>query len=230
MTNTQRTYNIISCPTGVSSPHAQLVVSSRGVPHEPLTLFYEELQKSCNPVRLHSIMDSLLSFFSFLEEWRSPREVKHPCIHQEWSSCKAAMEVPSLPSRMAWSAPPSALQKAVRSYVAARWKCRTSLHGQYEDIRISPCKEGEQELHLFLAALQRFYRSSIERRDYWYDRNPAEAFRLPLRSRLQQAIEQRRYSPRSRPTRNHRIAGDVRMDSLSQAVRISQDKVPVLSI
>ena len=212
MSDKRLSFKIIPCPMGVCSPHTHLVVSGRGVPHEPLTLFYEELQKSCTPGRLHSIMDSLLTFFSFLEEPQSLRDVTLPRIHQELCSYKAAMEAPSFPSGMAWAAPPSVLQAAVRFYLAARWGCRTSQHGRYEDIRLSPFMEGEQELHLFLAALQRFYRFSIERRDYWYRGNPAEAFRLPLHSRLLQAIAPRRFSPRSRPARNQRIVGEVIKD------------------
>ena len=209
MTGTQLSFQIIPCPMGVCSPHTHLVVSGRGVPHEPLTLFYEELQKNCTPRTLHAIMDSLLSFFSFLEEPRSLCDATLPHIHEEWSCHKATVEVPSLPASMAWAAPPSVLQAAVRYYLAARWGCRTSQRGQYVDIRLSPFMEGEQELHRFLAALQRFYQFSIERRDYWYEGNPAEAFRIPLRSRLLQAIAPRRFSPRSRPARNQRKVGEI---------------------
>lgn len=209
MTIQQRSFQIIPCPIGVCSPHTHLVVSGRGVPHEPLTLFYEELQKSCTPERLHAIMDSLLSFFSFLEEPWSLREVTLSGIHEVLSSYNAAMEVPLLPASIAWAAPPSTLQAAIRFYLAARWGCRTSQHGRYEDIRLSPCMKGEQELRLFLAALQRFYRFSIERQDYWYEGNPVEAFRLPLRSRLLQAIAPRRLSSRSRPVRTQTKVGEI---------------------
>ena len=202
-------YKIIPCPMGVCSPHTHLVVSGRGVPHEPLTLFYEELQKSCTPGTLHSIMDSLLSFFSFLEEPQSMRDLTLPCIYEKWSYRKTAMEVPSLPSGMAWAAPPSALQAAVRFYLAARWGCCTSQHGRYEDIHLSSFMEGEQELQLFLAALRRFYRFAIERRDYWYERNPAEAFRYSLRSCLLQAITSIGLILRPRPPHNQRIVGEI---------------------
>lgn len=209
MTNTQRPFQIIACPMDVNSPHTHLVVSGRGVPHEPLTLFYEELQKSYALGRLHAIMDSLLSFFSFLEEPQSLRDRTLPYIHEGWFSCEAAMEVPLLPASIAWAAPPSTLQAAIRFYLAARWGCRTSQHGRSEDIRLSPCMKGEQELRLFLAALQRFYRFSIERRDYWYEGNPVEAFRLPLRSRLLHAIAPRRLSSRSRPVRTQTKVGEI---------------------
>ncbi|HEX6553680.1 MAG TPA: hypothetical protein VF026_13020 [Ktedonobacteraceae bacterium] len=125
MTIQQRSFQIIPCPIGVCSPHTHLVVSGRGVPHEPLTLFYEELQKSCTPRTLDTIMDSLLSFFSFLEEPQRLRDRTLPYIHEGWFSCEAAMEVPSLPANIAWAAPPSALQAAVRCYLAARWGCRS---------------------------------------------------------------------------------------------------------
>ncbi len=222
----QLSFKIIPCPKGTCSPHTHVVVSGRGVPHEPLTLFYEELQKSCTPGRLHAIMDALLSFFSFLEEPRSLRDVTLPCIQEEWSSCMEAMEVPSLPPGMAWAGPPSELQAAVRFYLAARWGCRTRQHGRYEDILLSPFMQGEQQIHLFLAALQRFYRFCIERRDYWYERNPAEAFRLPLRSRLLQAIAPIRLSLRSRRALKQRKVGEVITERPVQTVREPRDKVP----
>ncbi len=228
MTVQQRSFQILACPMGVSSPHTHLVVSGRGVPHEPLTLFYEELQKRCTPGTLHSMMGPLLSFFSFLEEPQCLRDVTLPRIQEEWSSCMEAMEAPSLPPGMAWAGPPSEIQAAVRFYLAARWGCRTRQHGRYEDIRLSPFMQGEQQLHLFLAALQRFYRFCIERRDYWYERNPAEAFRLPLRSRLLQAIAPIRLSLRSRPARNQRKVGEVTRERPVQTVREPRDKVPVL--
>src|SRR5260370_31612338 len=39
MTVEQLSFQIIPCPMGISSSHTHLVVSGRGVPHEPLTLF-----------------------------------------------------------------------------------------------------------------------------------------------------------------------------------------------
>lgn len=203
MTVENFSFKIIPCPRGICSPHTRLVVSGRGVPHEPLTLYYEELQKSCTPGELHSTMVSLLAFFSFLEEPQSLRDWDLPCIHEEWSCSKEAMEVPSLPPGMAWAGPPSALQGAIRFYLAARWGCHTSQRGRYENIRLSPFMKSERELHLFLAALQWFYRFCIERRDYWYERNPAGAFRLPLCSRLLLAIAPRRFSLPSLPARGH---------------------------
>jgi hypothetical protein len=228
MTVQLRSFQIIACPMGICNPHTHLVVSGRGVPHEPLTLFYEELQKNCTPGTLHSMMGPLLSFFSFLEEPQSLRNVKLPCMQEEWSSCMESLETSSLPPAMTWAAPPSELQAAVRFYLAARWGCRTRQQGRYEHIRLSPFMQGEQELHLFLAALQRFYQFSIERRDYWYERNPAEAFRHPLRSRLLQAIESIRLSLRSLPTGNQRKVGEVIRERPVQTVLEPRDKVPVL--
>lgn len=62
---------------------------------------------------------------------------------------KEAMEVPSLPASMAWAAPPSVLQAAVRYYLAARWGCLTRQQGEYEDIRLSPFIEAP--LYYFFA-------------------------------------------------------------------------------
>jgi len=106
----QLSFKIIPCPMDICSPHTHLVISGRGVPHEPLALFYEELQKSCTPGTMHSMMSPLLSFFSFLEEPQCLCDVTLPRIQENLSSCKEAMEVPSLPPGMAWAAPPSELQ------------------------------------------------------------------------------------------------------------------------
>jgi len=224
----QLSFKIIPCPMDICSPHSHLVVSGRGVPHQPLTLFYEELQKSCTPMTLHSMMSPLLSFFSFLEEPQSLCDVTLPRMHEEWYSCKEAMEVPFLPPGMAWAAPPSELQGAIRFYLAARWGCRTRQHGRYEHIRLSPFTQEEQQLHLFLAVLQRFYRFSIERRDYWYERNPAEAFRLPLRSRLLQAIAPIGLSLRNVTAGNQRKVVEVIRERPVQIVLEPRDKVPFL--
>src|SRR5215471_14571085 len=125
-------FKILPCPMHSVSPYPHLVVSGRGVPHEPLTLFYEELHKNCTPGTLHSMMSPLLSFFSFLEEPQSLCHGTLPCMQEEWSSCMVTMKVPFKPSSMAWAAPPSELQAAIRFYLAAGWQCRTRQKGQYE--------------------------------------------------------------------------------------------------
>jgi hypothetical protein len=225
MIDKRRSFTIIACSKDLHSQHTQLVASGRGVPHEPLTLFYEELQKSCTPGTLRSIMGPLLSFFSFLEEPQSLGDATLPCTHEEWSS---GMEAWSLPPTMTWAAPPPAIQAAVRAYLAARWGCRTWPHGRHEDIRLSFSMQGEQQVHRFLAALQRFYRFCIERRYYWYERNPAEVFRLSLCSRLLQAIESLRLSLRSLQTGNQRNVAVVISERPGQTVRELGEKVPVL--
>jgi hypothetical protein len=221
-------FKILPCPMNIGSPHTHLVVSGRGVPHEPLTLFYEELQKSCTPGTLHALMSPLLSFFSFLEEPQSLCNVTLPCMQEEWPSCMETMEVPFLPPGMAWAAPPSALQAAIRFYLSARWGCRARQQWQYEHIRHSPSMRERQQLLLFLATLRRFYQFVIERRDYWYERNPAEAFRLPLGTRLLQVIAPIGLSWRSHLVGHQRNVGEVLKERAGQAVHEPQDKVPVL--
>lgn len=221
-------FKILPCPMNIGSPHTHLVVSGRGIPHEPLTLFYEELQKSCTPGTLHAVMSPLLSFFSFLE---GPQSLCHgTLIHmqEEWSPCMETTKVPSMPPGMTWVVPPSELQMAIRFYLAARWGCRTRQLGQYEHIRLSPCMREGQQLHLFLGTLQQFYRFVIDRRDYWYERNPAEAFRLPLGTRLLQVIAPIGLSRRSHLVPHQRNVGEVFKDRTRQAICEPQDKLPVL--
>ena len=138
------------------------------------------------------------------------------------------MKVPFIPSSMAWAAPPSELQAAIRFYLAAHWGCRTRQQGQYEHIRLSPSLREGQQLHLFLATLQRFYRFVIDRKDYWYERNPAEAFRLPLGTRLLQVIAPIGLSWRSHLVGHQRNVGEVLKERAGQAVCEPQDKVTVL--
>jgi hypothetical protein len=208
MTVQQHSFQIIACPMDLCSSHTHLVVSARGLPHEPLTLFYEDLQKRCTPRTRHLMMSPLLSFFSFLEEgMQRLRDVSLLRMQEESSSCMEALEVPSLPPATAWAAPPSELQSAIRFYLAVRWGCRTRQHGRYEEICLSPAMQGEQQLHLFLAVLQQFYQFCIERRYYWYERNPAEAFRHPLGSRLLHAITSICLSLRPRPALNQTLLG-----------------------
>ena len=211
----------------IGSPHTHLVVSGRGVPHEPLTLFYEELQKNCTSGTPGSLMSPLLSFFSFLEEPQSLCNETLPCMQEECSSCMETVKVPFRLSSMAWAAPPSELQVVIRFYLAARWGCRTRQQGQYEHIRLSPSMREGQQLHLFLATLRRFYRFVIERRDYWYERNPAEAFRLPLGTPLLQVIAPIGFSLRSHLVGLQRNVGEVLNEGAGQPVREPQDKMPV---
>ena len=227
MSVTSRSFKILPCPINIGSPHTHLVVSGRGVPHEPLTLFYEELQKSCTAGSLNSMMSPLLSFFSFLEEPQGLCSGTLPCMQEEWSSWMETMKVPLIPSRMAWAAPPAELQAAIRFYLAAHWGCRTRQQGQYEHIRLLPSIREGQQLHLFLATLQRFYRFVIERQDYWYERNPAEVFRLPLGTRLLQIIAPIRLSRRAHLVSHQSSVSEVLEERSRQVVREPQDKVSV---
>lgn len=198
MVSQQRSFHVIECPAGVSSSHACLVVSERGVPHESLTVFYEALQKIGSVPAIHAVLQPLLSFFSFLEQpdqgvWTGASS-HEPC----WSRL-CALERKLIPPPTYWAGPPSEIQAAVRAYLFVRWGCLTRLHGQHEEILLPPGVRETGEIQRFLAALQQFYRFALERQDYWYDGNPATAFRIPLRSRLWQAIAPISFTFRSRP-------------------------------
>jgi len=187
MVSQQRSFQIIECPAGVSSPHAYLVVSGLGVPHEALTVFYETLQKTASAPTLHAILPPLLSFFSFLEQ-------------PEQLACCSTRERHQLPAEVFWAGSPSEIRAAIRAYLLTRWGSLTRRHGQQEEIVLSPAVSETAEIQHFLVALQQFYRFAIERRDYWYEGNPAAAFHLPLRSCLWQAITTIRLPFRSSAT------------------------------
>jgi len=173
MVSQQRSFQIIECPAGISSSHARLVVSGRGVPHEALTVFYETLQRTCSASTIHTILSPLLSFFSFLEQ-------------SEQHACGSTLERKQLPDEVFWAGSPSEIRAAIRAYLLTRWGCLTKPNGQQEKILLSPAVGETVEIQHFLGALQQFYRFAIKRRDYWYEGNPADTFRLPLRSRLWQ--------------------------------------------
>ena len=102
MVSHQRSFHLIECPTSVSSSHARLVVNGRGVPHESLTVFYEELQKMhCVPSR-EGAVQAVLSFFSFLEQLdRGVETAASP--HEPCSSCPYALGRTELPAAPYWA-------------------------------------------------------------------------------------------------------------------------------
>ncbi len=187
MVSQQLSYHIIKCPAGMSSPHPRLVVSGRGAPHETLTVYYEELQKTCSAPTMRALLHPLLSFFTFMEQ-PEQHVWTEASSHESYSPCRSALERQQLLPRTHWAEPPSEIRVIVRGYLLARWGCLTKAHGQHEEILLSPLVRETGAIQRFLVALGQFYRFAIERRDYWYDGNPADAFRLPLRSRLRQAI------------------------------------------
>jgi hypothetical protein len=77
------------------------------------------------------------------------------------------------------------------------------------------------EIQRFLAALRQFYNFAIERQDYWYDGNPAAAFRIPLRSRISQVIAPIGSILRSRPTLHYSRIDEGRKEEPDQRINPS---------
>jgi hypothetical protein len=198
MVSQQLSFHIIECPIGVSSSHACLVVNGRGVPHESLTVFYEELQKTGSVAGRDAALQSVLSFFSFLEQADQGVETE-AASHETCSSRPCALKRNELPPATYWAGSPSEIKAAIRAYLFARWGFLTRSYSQDEEILLSPTVKETGEIQRFLAALRQFYSFAIERQDYWYDGNPAAAFRIPLRSRIRQAIAPISSTLRSRP-------------------------------
>jgi hypothetical protein len=198
MVSQQLSFHIIECPVGVSSSHPCLIVNGRGMPHESLTVFYEELQKIGSVPAIHAVLQPLLSFFSFLEQpdqgvWAEASS------HEPCSSRPCALKRNKLPPATYWAGSPSEIKTAIRAYLFARWGCLTRSHEQHEEILLSPTVKETGEIQRFLTALRQFYNFVIEQQDYWYEGNPAAAFRIPLHSRLWQAIAPISITFRSRP-------------------------------
>jgi hypothetical protein len=122
------------------------------MPHESLTVFYEELQKmQCVPAREVAVQ-SVLSFFSFLEQQdqgvgtaASPHE---PC-----SSRPYALKRIELPPATYWAGPPSEIEMAIRAYPLARWGCLTRTCSPDEEIVLSPSAKATGEIRRSLAVL-----------------------------------------------------------------------------
>ena len=217
MVSQQLSFHIIKCPAGVSSPHPRLVVSGRGAPHETLTVYYEELQKTCFAPTMRTLLYPLLSFFTFLEQ-PEQHVWTEASSHESCSPCRSALERQRLPPRAYWAGPPSEIRVIVRAYLLARWGCLTRAHGQHEEILLSPRLREAGEIQRFLVALRQFYHFAIERRDYWYDGNPADAFRLPLRSRLRKAIAHISCTFRWRTTRDQSRVAEGLQEEPAQSI------------
>jgi len=198
MVSQQLSFHVIDCPAGVSSSHACLVVNGCGVPHESLTVFYEELQKMESVPARDATLQSVLSFFSFLEQPDQGVETE-ASPHETCSSRPCAHKRDELPAATYWAGSPSEIKATIRAYLFARWGCLTRSHGQDEELLLSPRAKEAGEIHRFLSVLRQFYRFAIERQDYWYDGNPAVAFRISMRSRIWQAIVPISSPRRARP-------------------------------
>jgi hypothetical protein len=168
------------------------------MPHESLTVFYEELQKmQCVPAS-DAALQSVLSFFSFLEQPnRGVETAASP--HEPCSSRPSALKRIEFPPATYWAGPPSEIKAAIRAYLFTRWACLTRSSSPDEEIVLSPSAKATGEIRRFLAVLRHFYRFASARQDYWYDGNPVTAFRIPLRSRLWQVIAPLSFPLRSRP-------------------------------
>jgi hypothetical protein len=175
MITQQRSFQLITSPVGESCSPARLVISGRGIPHQTLTLFYEELQKTGSSASSQAILIPLLSFFSFMEQ-------------PAFSTCCTTQESKQIAGQANWAGSPSEIRAAIRAYLLTRWSCLTRAHGRQEEILLSPTGSETAEMQRFLDALQQFYRFAIKRGYYWYEGNPAAAFSLPMRSRLRQAL------------------------------------------
>jgi hypothetical protein len=183
MVSQQRSFHLIECPTSVSSSPAHLVVNGRGMPHEALTAFYEELQKMHWVPAREGAVQAVLSFFSFLEQPDQGVEMA-ASPHEPCSSRPSALGRSELPPATSWAGPTSEIKVAIRAYLFARWGCLTRSRSPDEEMVLSPSARATGEIRRFLAVLRHFYRFAIERQDYCYDGNPVTAFRIPPLSRI----------------------------------------------
>ncbi len=143
MVSQQRSFHIIECPTGVASPHARLIVSGHGVPHESLTAFYEALQETYSAPTIHALLHPLLSFFSFLEQQEQEGWAR-ACADALYSPCLSAMERGQFPPRTFWAGPSSQIQAAIRAYLLMQWECRTRRNGLSEELLLAPPRRKRQ--------------------------------------------------------------------------------------
>ncbi len=109
-----------------------IVVDGQGIPHLPLTLFYQHMQQQLSDGAARTYLNSLRPYFSYLtlDAWRQRRGDK-------------------------WDSDPEAVQESVRDYLLRHLSCKVRRHQMYEEISLTA--HSPSTVRIFLAALKQFY-------------------------------------------------------------------------
>lgn len=132
MEKTIQSFRIVQRPAGIESRYTVVVVDRKGMPHLPLTTFYQHMQQQLSDGAARTYLNSLRPYFSYLatDEWRQRR-----------GDC--------------WDSNPEAVQESVRDYLLRHLGCKIRRHQSYEEVTLTA--HSPSTVRIFLAALKQFY-------------------------------------------------------------------------
>lgn len=132
MKNTLQSFRIVQRPAGIESRYSVVVVDGKGIPHLPLTTFYQHMQQQLSDGAARTYLNSLRSYFVYLatDEWRQRRGDR-------------------------WDSDPEAVQESVRDYLLHHLGCKVRRHQTYEEVSLTA--HSPSTVRIFLAALKQFY-------------------------------------------------------------------------
>jgi uncharacterized membrane-anchored protein YhcB (DUF1043 family) len=125
-------FRLVRRPAGIESRYAVLVVDGKGIPHLPLTTFYQHIQQHLSDGAARTYLNSLRPYFSYLttDPWRQQRGDR-------------------------WDSDPEAVQESVRDYLLRHLGCKVRRHQMYEEVSLTA--HSPSTVRIFLAALKQFY-------------------------------------------------------------------------
>ncbi len=132
MKNTLPSFRLVQRPTGIESRYSVVVVDGKGMPHLPLTTFYQHMQQQLSDGAARTYLNSLRPYFAYLatDEWRQQRGDR-------------------------WDSDPEAVQESVRDYLLHHLGCKVRRHQTYEEVSLTA--HSPSTVRIFLAALKQFY-------------------------------------------------------------------------
>jgi integrase len=130
--NTLPSFRLVQRPAGIESRYSVVVVDGKGIPHLPLTAFYQHLQQQLSDGAARTYLNSLRPYFAYLatDEWRQRRGDR-------------------------WDSTPEAVQESVRDYLLHYLGCKVRRHQTYEEVSLTA--HSPSTVRVFLAALKQFY-------------------------------------------------------------------------
>src|SRR5271165_2154222 len=137
-------FRAIVRPHEVASSFDLVVVDASGLPHLPLTTFYQQLQNELSSGSARTYLDVLLPFFT------------HATSH--------ALHAGSARSDFCWDGPPEQVRALVHGYLVHEMGCKLKRFHTYEEVRVT--EHSAKTVKLFFAVLKRFYRFAVG--EGWY--------------------------------------------------------------
>src|SRR6266566_3497988 len=134
-------FRVVRRPADVVSRYDAIVVDGSGMPHQPLTIFYHEIQPYVADGTARTYLSSLLPYFEYLttNSWREHRADQ-------------------------WDSEPEAVRQCVRDYLVEQMHCKARPKDLYQLIQLSA--KSPSTVQVFLSALKQFYH--VARRLKWY--------------------------------------------------------------